>query len=188
MHKNQDMGYKLLNITDQRFNIISNNVLENLNSLSLLEKGNMELEDVENNSSLPRNFSLVELTDLDNTTPEIRSLINSLIQDEEQQGLYCTLASYYPAGGFIGWHTNGNSNLYNAICTFSDTGNSFFEYIEAGNTVNIPDQTGWNVKKTFWSSANPVKHRAVSNCNRITITFSSKNEGLIDKLITKITS
>lgn len=182
------MAYKLLNITDQRFNSISNTVIANTGSLNLISKGSAELDDINNNTSLPKNFSLVELTDLDCVTSEVRSLVYSLIQDEEQQNLVCTLASYYPAGGFIGWHTNKNSNMYNAICTFSDTGNSFFEYVEAGTTVNTSDQTGWSVKKTFWSSDNPVKHRAVSNCNRITITFSSKDEGLIDTLLTKITS
>lgn len=188
MLRNQDMVYKLLNITDQRFNSISNTIIEASSSLSLLERGSMGLENVDTISILPKNFSLVELNDGDNTTPEILSLVNSLIQEEEQQDLYCTLASYYPAGGFIGWHTNSNYNLYNAICTFSDTGNSFFEYVDVENIINTPDRIGWSVKKTFWSLNNPIKHRAVSNCNRITITFSSKNEMLIDALITKITS
>ena len=188
MHKKQDMGYNRLNITDVRFTTVSTTVLANVDALSLLQKGNIEAEDIENTSSLPQNFSLVELTDLDNTIPLVRDITYSLINDIESQNLHCTLASYYPAGGFIGWHTNSNTNLYNAICTFSDTGNSYFEYEESGNVVNTQDQIGWNVKKTFWSSDTPVKHRAVSNCNRITITFSSQNEEIIDTLIANITS
>ena len=188
MHKNQDMGYNRLNITDERFTNVSSTVLENIDALTSLNKGNIELEDIENSSSLPQNFSLVELTELDNTIPLVRDITYSLINDIENQKLHCTLATYYPAGGFIGWHTNSNSNFYNAICTFSDTGDSYFEYEELGNVVNTQDLIGWNVKKTFWSSGTPVKHRAVSNCNRITITFSSQNEEEIDTLITNLTS
>ena len=56
------MGYNRLNITDERFTNVSSTVLENIDALTSLNKGNIELEDIENSSSLPQNFSLIELT------------------------------------------------------------------------------------------------------------------------------
>ena len=37
------------------------------------------------------------------------------------------LLSYYPAGGFVGWHTNWNANAYQILFTWSKTGNGYFK-------------------------------------------------------------
>ena len=183
------MEYSLIEITDPRFVNLSNIVLSNAEELIPLTQGDIGSDSVDSATSLPSNFNTVELTNPDSTNLTVRSAVSSLLDQEEQtQGLFCTLASYYPNGGFIGWHTNSNFTMYNAICTFSDTGESYFEYSDNSEIIRLNDEIGWNVKKTFWSKETPVKHRAVSNCNRITLAFSSKEESIIDTFISKITS
>lgn len=137
----------------------------------------------------PKNFNLVELTDMDCGSQEVRMGTISFIERIcEEYNLNCMLASYYPSGGYIGWHTNSNFNIYNAICTFSDTGESYFKFYKDDEEITIEDNIGWWVKKSYWSYEQPILHTAHSNCNRITITFSSKNETDVDNFIQEITA
>lgn len=101
-----------------------------------------------------------------------------------------TLAAFYPAGGFIGWHTNSNFERYNAIITFSDTGDGYFEYVDpdSGKIIKVDDKPGMTIKKTRWTHSNPIWHRAYTNCRRITICLSSRSEEKIDDLIKNINS
>jgi len=86
------------------------------------------------------------------------------------------LAAYYPTGGHIGWHTNSNFLGYNILLTYSQTGDSFFEYVNSdGDITRINDPVGWSYKITEWGQgADKVWHRAHAECNRLTITFFSK--------------
>jgi hypothetical protein len=175
----------LIEITDSRFIEISNLVISSSSDISTYDVGSFELDSPESSSNLPTNFSACELTDLDFSTLDIKIKTSNLIESSSTSDMFCNLAVYYPSGSYIGWHSNGNVNYYNAICTFSD-GDSYFEYI-SGSTHRVNDLNGWYVKKTEWDSSDKTVHRAVSNCNRITITFSSKNESDIDNFINQIT-
>ena len=134
--------------------------------------------------TLPNSINLVPLTDIEYAGLDIAVSCRELIsQIEENYDLLCTVSAYYPPNGFIDWHTNKNVEMYNAICTYSHNGDSFFEYQNGGDTIRIDDDTGWNVKLTKWSYDTPINHRAVSNTHRITFTFSSKNRTNVDNFI-----
>ena len=139
--------------------------------------------------NLPKSFKAAVLTDFDIEDEIVIAAARELVQRiEEEYHLFCTLCVYYSQDGFIDWHTNSNANLYNAICTFSSDGNSFFEYENpSSEVIRLTDPIGWHVKKTFWGSKTPIKHRAVSSDVRITLTFSSKDESAVDNFIESIT-
>ena len=54
------------------------------------------------------------------------------------------LLSYYPPGGFVGWHTNFDANAYQVLFTWSETGEGFFEYYDKqkDEIIKIPDVPG----------------------------------------------
>ena len=57
------------------------------------------------------------------------------------------LLSYYPRGGFVGWHTNWNANAYQVLFTYSETGNSYFRYYDkqSGDIITLDEKPGGNV-------------------------------------------
>lgn len=138
----------------------------------------------EENDYYPETFSGSILSDSDNPK-HILNIVRPLISNiEETFDLMCTLAVHYPEMGYIGWHDNQNINVHNAVCTFSELGDSFFEYKDAdNNTHRLQDPIGWSVKQTHWGGEVPVPHRAVANCKRITLTFSSKQKENVDSFI-----
>lgn len=170
-------------INDDRFINFSNAVLSSVDSTTV-----MSFENIETFDSFPKNISLVDLMDIDSAGDCVvtaRDFVNSI---EQEYDLQCTLCAYYPPDGFIDWHTNQNVNYYNAICTFSLSGNSGFEYKNTeNNVVSISDSVGWAVKKTFWGSSPVTWHRAYSNDQRITCTFSSSDESKVQAFIESIT-
>jgi hypothetical protein len=171
-------------IIDTRFDDFSNNVLANKNAITLLSFDNIETFD-----SFPKSINLANLTDIDSAGLNLAVIAREFVGSIEQEfDLNCTLCSYYPPGGFIDWHTNQNFNYYNAICTFSLTGESGFEYKDENNSVvTVNDLIGWSVKKTYWSNNPIVWHRAYSNDDRITCAFSSHDESKVDAFIGSIT-
>lgn len=174
-----------LNITDPRFSSVSDVVLANYQDFDFENLQNIN----GNNDAYPGSIYLCDLNNLDDcnevTLNAARGLINHV---ETQHNLFCTLSVYYPAtGGHIDWHDNSNFEFYNAICTYSHSGNSFFEYMLNGEIHRINDPVGWTVKKTKWSNSEKVPHRAMSNDHRITFSFSSTDEELIDIFISSIT-
>lgn len=169
--------YKNYKFNNNFFSEISNYVVNTEHSYNTIEFTGTSTE----NTPLPTSVKLVPLTDIDYAGLDLavksRELVNKVKEDYD---LDCTVAAYYPPNGFIDWHTNDNVELYNAICTFSDEGNSFFEYEKDGKVYKIQDDIGWNVKITKWGELDSLNHRAVSNNNRITFTFSNKN---FDKIV-----
>ena len=114
-------------------------------------------------------------------TPVIRE-----IQDhfKIEYNVESNISVLYPPSGFIGWHTNANQNRYNAICTFSETGDGEFRYFE-DDTKIVKDIKGWTVKQSEWFNES-IPHMAFTNCNRITIAFTSNNKKDIDVFIKNI--
>jgi len=90
------------------------------------------------------------------------------------------LNACYPPGGFISWHNNANAEGYNIICTWSETGEGWFDYwdIEKQERVRVQDVPGWQAKMTYFGSYDkPDKlcyHAAYSDCHRITVAFVFK--------------
>ena len=149
------------------------------------EKFNFITEVIPNRKHYPEEMKLAVMTDIDHSPIEIVNASRNLVEKYSiEDKIFCTLACYYPKDGFIGWHDNDNFSFYNAICTYSNDGKSFFEYKnESNETVKIYDNIGWSVKMTKWGGDRPLSHRAVSNDKRITITFSSKDKYIIEDLI-----
>ena len=106
----------------------------------------------------------------------------------EGTGAELCIAGYYPAGGHIGWHTNSNFAGYNILLTYSDTGDSFFEYVNSeGNVTRLDDPVGWSYKIIKWGiGADKVWHRAHAQCDRMIITFFSTDESNIIAIKNKL--
>ena len=150
----------------------------------------MDLNNISQTTNYPNSLKLANLVDCDEVGEALCSVTRQLIAEIDfAYSLDSTLAAYYPPDGFIDWHTNANFELYNAICTYSQSGNSFFEYEEGGNTTRVNDPIGWSVKKSKWGEEAPINHRAVANGDRrITLTFSSKVEADVDAFISYLLS
>lgn len=147
----------------------------------------VQFENLDVPIAMPSAINLVPLTDIESTSLEVAVPCRELVQEiEEEYGLMCTVAAYYPPEGFIGWHTNENVEMYNAICTYSYEGNSYFEYEDQNNkVVRVDDTPGWTTKITKWGKDEPVNHRAVSDDHRITFTFSHKEIEPINRFVTE---
>ena len=84
----------------------------------------------------------------------------------------CAIKMYYPAGGFIDWHTNANAFGYNVLFTYSREGDGAFMYQnpKTKEVVSIPDKKGWNMKIGVYDKHDglPLWHAAHTNCERLT--------------------
>lgn len=84
----------------------------------------------------------------------------------------CAIKMYYPAGGYIDWHTNANAFGYNTLFTYSLTGDGAFLYQNplTKEVVTIPDKQGWNMKIGVYDvhGGSPLWHAAYTNCERLT--------------------
>ena len=87
------------------------------------------------------------------------------------------LNACYPPGGFISWHNNANAPGYNIICTWSETGDGWFDYwdIDKKERVRIQDKPGWQAKMTYFGPYEKPEdlcyHAAYTDCYRITVAF-----------------
>lgn len=79
---------------------------------------------------------------------------------------------YYPAGGYIDWHTNANAYGYNVLLTYSRTGEGAFLYQhpKTKEIVTLPDKPGWNMKVGLYDThhGSPLWHAAWTGCERMT--------------------
>lgn len=87
------------------------------------------------------------------------------------------LQMYYPAGGYIGWHTNCNAKGYNIVISCNPGGDGYFvHYDHVNKKYNyFYDKPGWNVKAGYFGSHDePEKmywHSAKTNTPRITLSY-----------------
>jgi hypothetical protein len=87
------------------------------------------------------------------------------------------LNACYPPGGFISWHNNANASGYNIICTWSETGEGWFDYwdLKKQERVRIQDKPGWQAKMTYFGPYEKPDtlcyHAAYTDCYRITVAF-----------------
>ena len=86
------------------------------------------------------------------------------------------LLSYYPPGGFVGWHTNWDACAYQVLFTWS-TGNGYFRYldIKTGEIVTIQDVEGWQCRHYYFGPKeephNHCWHSAYAGDERITLAY-----------------
>ena len=95
---------------------------------------------------------------------------------------HSALASYYPPGGFVGWHTNWNCSTYQILFTWSETGDSYFLYkdTETGEIEKIQERAGWQAHCVYFGSQEEPNqifwHAAYTNCERFAWALSWKNK------------
>ena len=96
------------------------------------------------------------------------------------------LLSYYPPGGFVGWHTNFDANAYQVLFTWSETGDGFFEYYDKqkDEIIKIPDVPGWQCRHYYFGAGHETDlhcwHAAYTECQRITLAYKFVNNGSVD--------
>ena len=180
---------QLKKIKSNAFLSLSDIVLKNKNKFAI-EKFDKDIDQTTHAyRSYPKKIILCDLVDAYSVDSETLDFTRSFQKTiEDQNSVMCNIFAYYPPGGIIDWHTNENIPHWNAICTFSADGNSFFEYLQNKKPVKIYDEKGWSVKMIKWTNKEPlVWHRAVSNTDRITVTFSSINKHDVEQFVKKIT-
>lgn len=62
------------------------------------------------------------------------------------------LSTFYPPGGYIGWHHNCNAPGLNLLLSYSSDGKGSFKHIDkhTGDIVVLPDQKGWTAKVGYY--------------------------------------
>jgi hypothetical protein len=87
------------------------------------------------------------------------------------------LQMFYPAGGYIGWHTNCNAKGYNIVISCNPGGDGYFVHYDhkTKNYNYFYDKPGWNIKAGYFGSdKEPEKmywHAAKTNTPRITLSY-----------------
>jgi len=87
------------------------------------------------------------------------------------------LRAYYPVGGYIGWHHNGNAPGYNIVITCNPEGDGeFVHYNHNTNTImKYPDKKGWFVKVGYFGSFQEHEkmywHCARTRSPRLTLSY-----------------
>lgn len=104
--------------------------------------------------------------------------------NNELLAFFCTkfnaVSMYYPPGGFMGWHNNGNAHGYNILLSWSNGNhNGYFQYIDpkTKELVKLYDDhnimNGWTIKvgyfgsfseeeKIFWHSARTFDNERIT--------------------------
>lgn len=118
---------------------------------------------------------------------EIRAKNNEL-DDDLQNALgarNCALKMFYPAQGYIGWHTNWDLPGYNIIFTYSPSGKGFWRHIDprgassvvprAEKLVHIDDVPGWHCKVGQFGEKSQTEsliwHSAFTHEPRLTVSY-----------------
>ena len=102
------------------------------------------------------------------------------------------LQMYYPAGGYIGWHNNGNAHGYNIILSCNPEGDGEFEhYDHINNKLNVyKDEKNWNVKAGYFGNfKEPDKlfwHCARTRSPRLTFSYVVYNENIWNDMVADI--
>lgn len=87
------------------------------------------------------------------------------------------LLSYYPSGGFVGWHTNYDASAYQVLFTWSKSGNGYFRYRDndTGEIVSIQDKAGWQCRHYYFGPEDEPEnlcwHSAYAGEDRITLAY-----------------
>ena len=98
------------------------------------------------------------------------------------------LQMFYPAGGYIGWHTNCNAPGYNIILSCNPGGDGYFDHYDHVNKKlnRYNDEKGWNCKVGYFGSdKEPEKmfwHCAATNTPRLTFSYIIYDKNIWDDM------
>jgi len=174
-------SYKNYSFNKALFNQVSDNIA------SMDQFETISLKGLNSQPALPGSVHLINLNDASTDKLVLEPTRELIDKIQSEWDLECTVSAYYPKEGFIDWHTNENIERWNAICTWSQKAKSWFEYQLDDETIRVNDFQGWSVKRTYWGQSKPIPHRASSDDNRITFTFSSKDQDKVDRFINWLT-
>jgi len=97
------------------------------------------------------------------------------------------LLSYYPPGGYVGWHTNYDASAYQVLFTWSENGDGYFRYYdkERDEIVTIEDVPGWQCRHYYFGAENEKDlhcwHSAYNGSGqRITLAYKFVNNGSVN--------
>jgi|GEM_PF-2323460 len=110
------------------------------------------------------------------------------------------LKAYYPAGGYISWHTNWNAPGYNIVFTYSQGGKGYWRHIDPsgssclqpdlGKLVHIDDSPGWHCKAGYFGSKenpqNVVWHSAYTDEPRLSLAYILHDKSIWENLVSEI--
>ena len=83
-------------------------------------------------------------------------------------------ALFYPAGGFMGWHTNSNHPGTRIYISYSQQeGVNSFSYIENDEVVQSYDRAGFTVRKFEVNNSNLFWHRVDAPAKRFSLGFKT---------------
>lgn len=124
--------------------------------------------------------------------------------DEELQDILgakiCALKMYYPAGGYIQWHTNWDSPGYNVVFTYSEKGQGYWRHVDSkgatsvvprlGNLVHIEDVPGWHCKAGYFGKKEEtdriVWHSAFTREPRLTLSYIVYDKAIWENLVDEL--
>ena len=102
------------------------------------------------------------------------------------------LQMYYPAGGYIGWHNNGNAAGYNIVLSCNPGADGEFEHWDhVNNKLNVfKDQAGWNCKVGYFGgfaeSDKLYWHCARTRTPRLTLSYVIYDKNLWEDMVADI--
>jgi hypothetical protein len=105
---------------------------------------------------------------------------------------HSALAMYYPPGGYIGWHHNGNAPGYNLILTINEQADGEFELYNMVDESfqTYPDKDHWTGKVGYFGDVFKKEelcwHTARSRGHRLTMSFVIYDKNIWDHMIEDI--
>lgn len=104
--------------------------------------------------------------------------------------------TYYPPGGFMGWHTNHNAIGYNILLTYNPDGEGgFFRWYDSvkDEIKTLPDPKGWSCKVGYYGGyterekGNMIYHCCGNTVKRLTLGYIVPHLDLWQSMIGDIT-
>ena len=102
------------------------------------------------------------------------------------------LQMYYPPGGYIGWHNNGNAHGYNIILTCNPGAKGYFDHYDHVNDKHnvYHDKPGWNCKVGYFGPfkepENVCWHSAGTESPRLTFSYVIFDKNIWEDMVEDI--
>lgn len=115
-------------------------------------------------------FSHITVSDIENIKNFVEKKINKKVVN--------TALLYYPVNGYMTWHTNSNFPGERIYLVFSETGESYFKYLDSNSNevIKMKDNIGWSMNRFFIPTLpEHFWHCVCSKTNRISVGFRVLN-------------
>ena len=102
------------------------------------------------------------------------------------------LQMFYPPGGYIGWHNNGNAAGYNIVLSCNPGGDGeFLHWDHVNNKMNVfHDEPGWNCKVGYFGKYSENEkvywHCAKTRSPRLTLSYVIYDKNLWESMVEDI--